>query len=164
MKTLIGGAIAVAIGIIGMLIWWKSFFAILTGFIPIMLLLGGGLAIYLGFDELKDTLGKDDDQTDDDQFKGTVETPVKEATPEPTPEPKPELKPELKKDKEIKKEKEMTAGDTVFNIIEKSKDGVDTATLQKETGFTTKKIHNIVYKLKKQGKIISEKKGFYKKA
>jgi len=156
MKTLIGGAIAVAIGIIGVLVWWKSFFAILAGFIPVMLLVGGGLAIYLGFDEIKDTIGKDDDQKDDDQFKGPVETPIKEVAPEPTPEPK--------KDKEAKKEKEMTAGDTVLNIIGKSKTGVDTATLQKETGFTTKKIHNIVYKLKKQGKIISEKKGFYKKA
>jgi DNA replicative helicase MCM subunit Mcm2 (Cdc46/Mcm family) len=58
----------------------------------------------------------------------------------------------------------MTAGDAVLNIIEKSKKGVDTASIQKETGFTTKKIHNIVYKLKKQGKIISEQKGFYKKA
>ena len=150
MKTLIGGAIAVAIGIIGVLVWWKSFFAILAGFIPVMLLLGGGLAIYLGFDELKDTLGKSDDKKDDDQFKSPdknpVETPIKEVVEEP------------------KKEKEMTAGDAVLNIIEKSKKGVDTASIQKETGFTTKKIHNIVYKLKKQGKIISEQKGFYKKA
>jgi predicted Rossmann fold nucleotide-binding protein DprA/Smf involved in DNA uptake len=51
-----------------------------------------------------------------------------------------------------------------LNIIEKSKEGVDAASLQKETGFTTKKIHNIAYNLKKQGKIISERKGFYKKA
>ena len=150
MKTLIGGAIAVVIGIIGVLVWWKSFFAILAGFIPVMLLLGGGLAIYLGFDELKDTLGKSDDKKDDDQYKSPdkspVETPIKEVVEEP------------------KKEKEMTAGDAVLNIIEKSKKGVDTASIQKETGFTTKKIHNIVYKLKKQGKIISEQKGFYKKA
>ncbi len=150
MKTLIGGAIAVAIGIIGVLVWWKSFFAILAGFIPVMLLVGGGLAIYLGFDELKDTQGAEDDKKDDDQYKGPVETPIKEVAPEPTPE--------LKKDKETKKEKEMTAGDTVLNIIGKSKTGVDTAALQKETGFTTKKIHNIVYKLKKQGKIISARK------
>ena len=121
-----------------------------------MLLIGGGLAIYLGLDELKDTLGAKDDKKDDDQYKGPVETPVKEVAPEPKPEPK--------KGKETKKEKEMTAGDTVLNIIGKSKTGVDTAALQKETGFTTKKIHNIVYKLKKQGKIISERKGFYKKA
>ena len=150
MKTLIGGAIAVAIGIIGVLVWWKSFFAILAGFIPIMLLLGGGLAIYLGFDELKDTWGKSED--DDDQYKSPIETPKKEVVAEP------------KQEKETKKEKEMTAGDTVLNIIEKSRKGVDAASLQKETGFTTKKIHNIVYKLKKQGKIISESKGFYKKA
>jgi cell division protein FtsB len=32
----------------------------LAGIIPIMLLLGGGLAIYLGFDELKDTWKKDE--------------------------------------------------------------------------------------------------------
>jgi len=150
MKTLIGGAIAVAIGIIGVLVWWKSFFSILAGFIPVMLLLGGGLALYLGFDELKDTWGKNDDQKDDDQYKSPdkspVETPIKEVVEEP------------------KKEKEMTAGDAVLNIIEKSKKGVDTASIQKETGFTTKKIHNIVYKLKKQGKITSEQKGFYKKA
>ena len=156
MKTLIGGAIAVAIGIIGVLVWWKSFFAILAGFIPVMLLLGGGLAIYLGFDELKDTWGKNDDKKDDDQYKSPdkspVETPIKEVVEEP------------KKEKETKKEKEMTAGDTILNIIEKSREGVDVASLQKETGFTTKKIHNIVYKLKKQGKITSERKGFYKKA
>jgi phosphate/sulfate permease len=152
MKTLIGGAIAVAIGIIGVLVWWKSFFAILAGFIPIMLVFGGGLAIYLGFDELKDTWGKKDDKKDDDQYKSPIETPVKEVVAEP------------KKEKETKKEKEMTAGDTILNIIEKSREGVDVASLQKETGFTTKKIHNIVYKLKKQGKITSERKGFYKKA
>lgn len=152
MKTLIGGAIAVVIGIIGVLVWWKSFFAILAGFIPVMLLLGGGLAIYLGFDELKDSWGKSDDKKDDDQYKSPTETPIKEVVAVP------------KKEKETKKEKEMTAGDTVLNIIEKSREGVDTASLQKETGFTTKKIHNIAYKLKKQGKIISERKGFYKKA
>jgi len=152
MKTLIGGAIAVAIGIIGILVWWKSFFSILAGFIPVMLLLGGGLAIYLGFDELKDSWGKSDDKKDDDQYKSPIETPVREVVAEPT------------KEKETKKEKEMTAGDTVLNIIEKNREGVDVAALQKETGFTTKKIHNIVYKLKKQGKIISERKGFYKKA
>ncbi|MDY6790198.1 MAG: hypothetical protein SWH54_02910 [Thermodesulfobacteriota bacterium] len=158
MKTLIGGAIAAAIGIIGMLIWWKSFFSILAGFIPVMLLLGGGLAIYLGFDELKDTLGKSDDNQEDDQYKSPVETPITEAATVPEKEAKP------KKETEAKKEKQMTAGDTVLNIIASNKEGVDTASIQKETGFTTKKIHNIVYKLKKQGKIISERKGFYKKA
>ncbi len=55
MKTLIGGAVAAALGLIGLVIWWGSFLLVIKGTIPIMLLFGGGLAIYLGFDELKDT-------------------------------------------------------------------------------------------------------------
>jgi hypothetical protein len=68
MKTLIGGAAGAVLGLIGMSIWWKPFLQLLAGAIPVMLLLGGGLALYLGFDELKDTWKKDDT---------TVETPIK---------------------------------------------------------------------------------------
>ncbi len=60
MKTLIGGAIGAVLGLIGISIWWKPFLQLLAGAIPVMLLLGGGLALYLGFDELKDTWKKDD--------------------------------------------------------------------------------------------------------
>ena len=63
MKTLIGGAIAAVIGLIGLTIWFPAFLQLLAGAIPIMLLLGGGLAIYLGFDELKDSWKKEDDDT-----------------------------------------------------------------------------------------------------
>ncbi len=67
MKTLIGGAVGAVLGLIGMSIWWKPFLQLLAGAIPVMLLLGGGLALYLGFDELKDTWKKEDT---------TVDTPV----------------------------------------------------------------------------------------
>ncbi|MFZ0482931.1 MAG: hypothetical protein WAL93_06025 [Desulfobacterales bacterium] len=67
MKTLIGGAVAAVLGLIGMSIWWKPFLQLLAGAIPVMLLLGGGLALYLGFDELKDSWKKEDT---------TVDTPV----------------------------------------------------------------------------------------
>ena len=60
MKTLIGGSVAAVIGLIGLGIFWRDFFDLLAGAIPIMLLGGGGLAIYLGFDELKDTWKKDE--------------------------------------------------------------------------------------------------------
>ena len=60
MKTLIGGAIAVVLGIIGISVWFKAFLMLLAGAIPVMLLMGGGLAVYLGFDELKDSLKKED--------------------------------------------------------------------------------------------------------
>ena len=55
MKTLIGGAIAVILGVIGIVAWFPQFLTVLAGTIPVMLLLGGALAIYLGVDELKDT-------------------------------------------------------------------------------------------------------------
>jgi hypothetical protein len=60
MKTLLGGAIAAALGLIGLVIWWEEFFEVLAGIVPVMLLLGGGLAIYLGFDELKDSWKKEE--------------------------------------------------------------------------------------------------------
>ena len=55
MKTLIGGAIAVLLGVVGLAVWFGEIVSILKGVIPPVLLLGGGLALYLGFDELKDT-------------------------------------------------------------------------------------------------------------
>lgn len=64
MKTLIGGAAAAVLGIIGMSIWWKPFLQLLAGSIPAALLLGGGLAIYLGFDELKDTWKSKEEDVD----------------------------------------------------------------------------------------------------
>lgn len=60
MKTLVGGAIAAALGLIGLAVWWGEFLMVLAGVIPAMLLLGGALAIYLGFDELKDTWKPDE--------------------------------------------------------------------------------------------------------
>lgn len=60
MKTLIGGAVAAVLGLIGLSVWFGEFLQLLAGAIPVMLLLGGGLALYLGFDELKDSWKKDD--------------------------------------------------------------------------------------------------------
>ena len=60
MKTLIGGAIAAALGLIGLVIWGREFLDVLVGIVPAMLLLGGALAIYLGFDELRDTWKSDE--------------------------------------------------------------------------------------------------------
>ena len=72
MKTLIGGAIAVLLGVVGVAVWWSEFVNLLCGCIPPVLLLGGGLALYLGFDELKDSWKNDegvDAPADDDKTK-----------------------------------------------------------------------------------------------
>jgi len=86
MKTLIGGAIAAVIGVIGMAIWFDAFLQLLAGAIPGMLLLGGCLALYLGFDELKDTWQNDNavapagpgEESDVDKFKKENEDLKKE--------------------------------------------------------------------------------------
>ena len=60
--------------------------------------------------------------------------------------------------------KQPTAIDTVYSIIKRYKNGAHVSTIKKRTGYDDKKIHNIVYKLKKQGMIKSEAKGVYIKA
>jgi outer membrane biosynthesis protein TonB len=59
--------------------------------------------------------------------------------------------------------KTATAADTVLAIINRSKKGVNSATLSDKTGFDKKKIANIVFKLRKMGKIKSVNKGVYAK-
>lgn len=53
MKILLGGIVAVIIGVIGLIAWWTPFLEILKGAIPIILVLGGALAIYLGIEDIK---------------------------------------------------------------------------------------------------------------
>jgi hypothetical protein len=65
MKTLIGGAIAALLGLVGIVAWFPQFLTVIAGTIPVMLLLGGALAIYLGIDELKDTW-KQEESTESD--------------------------------------------------------------------------------------------------
>ena len=55
----------------------------------------------------------------------------------------------------------VTATDQVLKIINRSKKGVDTATLIKKTGFDQKKVRNIVFRTFKQGKIKRSEKGIY---
>jgi hypothetical protein len=60
--------------------------------------------------------------------------------------------------------KKATAADTVLTIINRSKKGVDSATLAEKTGYDKKKVANLVFKLRKLGKIKSVSKGIYTKA
>ncbi len=54
-----------------------------------------------------------------------------------------------------------TATDQVLGIINRSKSGVDAATLMKKTGFDDKKIRNILFRNYKLGKIKRAGKGIY---
>ena len=62
------------------------------------------------------------------------------------------------------KARKATATSSVSDIIMNSRKGVSTAQIKDRTGFDEKKIWNIINRLKKQGKIKSQKKGHYVKA
>ena len=63
-----------------------------------------------------------------------------------------------------KKVIKVAAGGTVLAIIKRSRKGVDKAALIKKTGFEGRKIGDVIYRLKKQGKIKSAGRGIYVKA
>ena len=74
MKALIGGEIAAVLRLIGLFVWWEPFVALLAGGIPIALLLGGALAIYVGFDEMKDQMkSKEEEQASSEDLEATKE-------------------------------------------------------------------------------------------
>jgi predicted Rossmann fold nucleotide-binding protein DprA/Smf involved in DNA uptake len=60
-----------------------------------------------------------------------------------------------------KKTTKVTATDQVLKIVNRSKKGVDMATLMKKTGFDQKKIRNILHRAFKEGKIQRAERGIY---
>ncbi|OPL16496.1 MAG: hypothetical protein AVO39_01080 [delta proteobacterium MLS_D] len=56
MQVMIGGIIAAVVGLLGIVIWWSQFVTLLAGGIPVALLIGGALAIYVGYDEIRDQM------------------------------------------------------------------------------------------------------------
>ncbi len=56
MAVFVGGIVAAVLGVILLLIWWVPFLDLVAGALPVMLLFGGVIAAYLGFDEVKDKL------------------------------------------------------------------------------------------------------------
>ena len=49
----IGGVIAILIGIMGLVSWWSDFVALLRGTLPILLILCGAVALVFGISEMK---------------------------------------------------------------------------------------------------------------
>jgi hypothetical protein len=74
MTALLGGLVALILGIIGIVLWWGYFIKALMAGIPIMLILGGALATYLGIEEMKDKKAAESFDTDKDDLKREVET------------------------------------------------------------------------------------------
>jgi len=77
---------------------------------------------------------------------------------------KAKVKVKVAKKRVAKKVKRVSATDTVFAIIKRSRKGVDTAIIKKKTGFNDKKVWNTVNMLKRKGKVKSRRMGVYVKA
>ena len=72
--ALAGGLVALVLGIVGIVVWWSYFLKALMAGIPVMLILGGALATYLGLEEMKDKKAAESFDTEKDDLKREVET------------------------------------------------------------------------------------------
>jgi len=72
--ALAGGLVALILGIIGIIVWWSYFLKALMAGIPVMLILGGALAAYLGIEEIKDKKAAESFDTEKDDLKREVDT------------------------------------------------------------------------------------------
>ncbi len=74
MAVFAAGLAALVIGIVGIIAWGNEFIYILKGTVPVMLILGGALAAYLGFEEIKDKGNADSIEDGSADLKQEVET------------------------------------------------------------------------------------------
>ena len=74
MMALAGGLLALILGIIGIVVWWPFFVKALAAGVPVMLILGGALATYLGIEEMKDKKAAESFDTEKDDLKREVDT------------------------------------------------------------------------------------------
>ena len=54
-----------------------------------------------------------------------------------------------------------TATETVLEVIRRSREGIGVPEIQQKTGYSVKKIHNIIYRLDKSGRITRLRRGVY---
>ncbi|MBW1997919.1 MAG: hypothetical protein JRJ29_08150, partial [Deltaproteobacteria bacterium] len=74
MMALLGGLVALVLGIIGIIIWWGYFLKALAAGVPVMLILGGALAAYLGIEEIRDKKAAESFDSETNSLKSEVES------------------------------------------------------------------------------------------
>lgn len=72
--ALLAGVGSLALGIILIVFFWGEFIDLLQGGIPVMLILGGALAAYLGYEEMKEKGESTGLDTETNDLKGQVES------------------------------------------------------------------------------------------
>ncbi|MBD3379881.1 MAG: hypothetical protein GF408_05405 [Candidatus Omnitrophica bacterium] len=56
MLSLLIGSVVAILGVILFIAWWYEFLFVVRGIFPLMLILGGSVAVVAGFSEIKDIL------------------------------------------------------------------------------------------------------------
>lgn len=97
MTLLIGGAVSAFLGIIGLIFWWDAFFTILKGGVPVLMLLGGILAVYVGIDDIQDKMREERQRQEESLEKAKEEIEMVKARAEQYREEIDRLKEEAKK-------------------------------------------------------------------
>ncbi|PKN19923.1 MAG: hypothetical protein CVU71_06035 [Deltaproteobacteria bacterium HGW-Deltaproteobacteria-6] len=73
MSLLTGGTVAAVLGLISLIYWWGHFINLIQGALPIFMLLGGALAVYVGFDEIQDKIREERQRQDEELEKAKEE-------------------------------------------------------------------------------------------
>jgi predicted Holliday junction resolvase-like endonuclease len=97
MSLLMGGAVASILGLIGLIFWWVDFLTILRGGVPLLLLIGGILAVYVGIDDIQDKLREERQKQEEDLKKAREEIEMMKAKAEQYREELDKLKEETRK-------------------------------------------------------------------
>ena len=66
MTLLLAGAISTILGLVGLILWIGDFLVLLKGGLPILLLMGGLLAAYIGVDELQSKLREETEKQEEE--------------------------------------------------------------------------------------------------
>lgn len=73
MTLLMGGAVSAVLGLIGMVVFRRDFLVLIQGGLPLLLLLGGMLAAYLGVDDIQTKLREEREKQGEDLAKAMEE-------------------------------------------------------------------------------------------
>jgi len=79
MTLLIGGAVSVVLGLIGMVVFGREFIALIQGGLPLLLLLGGVLAVYIGIDDIQGRLREEREKQEEELAKAMEEIELMKA-------------------------------------------------------------------------------------
>jgi len=100
MTLLIGGAVSAFLGLLGLIFWWDAFFTIIKGGLPIAMLMGGILAVYVGIDDIQDKMREERQRQEESLEKAKEEIEMVKAKAEQYREEIDRLKGEVKKKEE----------------------------------------------------------------